>query len=114
MVDFSLRQLTYFLAVAEAGSIAAAAARLHVTATAVAASVTELERILGVQLLVRRRAHGASLTPSGSYLAARAAALLREADELSLSVAGRGTELAGPLTLGCYVTLSPTVLPLAH
>ncbi|EMY33030.1 transcriptional regulator [Arthrobacter crystallopoietes BAB-32] len=106
-----MRQLAYFTAVAEAGSISAAAARLHVSQTAVAAAVTELEKIFRTQLTVRRKAHGVSLTPAGSYLQARAAELLRAAEELELRAGSGGRELAGPLVIGCYQTVAPTILP---
>lgn len=112
MADYTLRQLDYFVAVAEAGSISGAAAKLRVTPTAVASALTELERALRTQLLVRRKAHGVSLTPTGVFLRKRAVILLRDAEELRLATASAGTELSGPLTLGCYVTISPTILPL--
>lgn len=111
MARYTLRQLAYFVAVADAGTIAAAADELHVSQTAVAAAVKELERIFGTQLTVRRKAHGVSLTPAGRQLHARAAAFLREAEELELSTSSGGGELAGPLVVGCYLTLAPTVLP---
>ncbi|NMR28360.1 LysR family transcriptional regulator [Arthrobacter sp. SF27] len=108
---YTLRQLSYFAAVAEAGTISAAAAKLHVSQTAVAAAVTELERIFKTQLTVRRKAHGVSLTPVGTYLYAQAAELLRSAEELELNASSGGRELAGPLVIGCYATVAPTVLP---
>ena len=111
MPGYTLRQLAYFVAVAEAGSISAAAVKLHVTPTAVASALTDLERVLRTQLMVRRKAHGVVLTPTGTFLSERASALLRDADELELAAAGGGTELAGPLCLGCYVTIAPTIVP---
>lgn len=111
MARYTLRQLAYFAAVAEAGTIAAAADELRVSPTAVAAAVSELERIFRTQLTVRRKAHGVSLTPAGSHLYARAATLLRDAEELELSATSGGEELAGPLVVGCYLTVAPTILP---
>lgn len=111
VADYTLRQLDYFVAVADAGSISGAAAQRRVTPTAVASAITELERILRTQLFVRRRAHGVTLTPTGAYLQKRAAILLRDAEELRLAAASGGTELAGPLAVGCYVTVSPTIVP---
>jgi DNA-binding transcriptional LysR family regulator len=108
---YTLRQLAYFTAVAEAGTISAAADELRVSPTAVAAAIGELERIFRTQLTVRRKAHGVSLTPAGSHLYSRAALLLREAEELELSATSGGQELAGPLVVGCYLTVAPTVLP---
>jgi DNA-binding transcriptional LysR family regulator len=112
MPAYTLRQLAYFVAVADAGSISGAAATLHVTPTAVASAMTDLERVLRTQLMVRRKAHGVALTPTGAFLHERARRLLRDADELELAAASGGTELAGPLVLGCYVTVAPTIVPM--
>ena len=112
MAAYTLRQLEYFLAIAEAKSISAAAQTLHVTPTAVASALNELERVLRTQLVVRRKAHGITLTPTGSYLFQRVTPLLREADEVELAIASKGTELVGPLSVGCYSTIAPTVAPL--
>jgi len=112
VATYTLRQLAYFVAVAEAGSISGAAAALHVTPTAVASAMTDLERVLRTQLMVRRKAHGVALTPTGAFLHERARTLLRDADELELATASGGTELAGPLVLGCYVTIAPTIVPM--
>jgi DNA-binding transcriptional LysR family regulator len=109
--EFSLRQLAHFVAVAEEGTISAAAERLFMSQSAVSASVTELERALGADLCVRRRAQGVFLTPMGKLLLERARRLLAEAAELTYAVRGDGTGLVGPLVVGCFVTLGPTVLP---
>lgn len=111
MARYTLRQLGYFLAVAETGTISDAAVQLHVSQSAVASALTELERVLKAQLCIRRKAHGITLTPTGRFLMQRARALLKDADELELTTAGRGEKLAGPLAVGCYVSLAPTVLP---
>ena len=111
MARYTLRQLAQFVAVADAGAISAAALKLHLSQGAVNAAVTELEKIFKVQLLVRRKAHGVALTPAGKHLYGRARLLLADAEELELSASSGGLELAGPLVIGCYLTLAPTVLP---
>ncbi|WP_212746919.1 LysR substrate-binding domain-containing protein [Sinomonas gamaensis] len=108
---FTLRQLSYLIGVADTGSISAASARLHVTQTAVGAALNDLERALGTQLLVRRRAHGALLTPAGQYVCDRARTLLGEAADLELSARDAGKALRGPVALGCYSTLAVTLIP---
>jgi DNA-binding transcriptional LysR family regulator len=108
---FTLRQLGYLLAVAETGSISAAAGRLHVTQTAVGSALTDLEHALGAQLLVRRRAHGAVLTPAGQYVCDRARGLLADAAELESSALDAGATLRGPVALGCYSTIAVTLIP---
>lgn len=110
MARSTLRQLECFVAVAERGSIAAAAEALHVSESAIAGALNGLERALGTQLTIRRKAHGVTLTPSGSYVLAQARGLLHGAGDLELHAANAGAELRGSLMLGCYLTLAPTVL----
>ena len=64
--EFSLRQLAHFVAVAEEGSISAAAERLFMSQSAIAGSITELDRGLGADLCVRRRAQGVFSPPRAS------------------------------------------------
>ncbi|MGH2602291.1 MAG: LysR substrate-binding domain-containing protein [Dehalococcoidia bacterium] len=108
---FSLRQLWYFVAAAEAGTISAAADKLHVSQSAVSLALNELERALKVQLCVRRKAHGITLTPTGTQALRQARSLLRQAAELEADSTSGAEELTGRLALGCYLTLAPTVLP---
>ena len=107
---FSLRQLEYFVAIAEAGTLSKAAERLHVSQPGLSQALTDLERALDVQLAVRRKAHGVTLTTSGTQVLRYARDLLHRADDLE-SVASGGDALTGTLSLGCYVTLAPTQLP---
>lgn len=108
---YSLRQLTYFVAVAETGTISQAAQRLHASQSAVSLAVNELERGLRSQLCVRRKAHGVVLTPTGTEVLRQARTLLGRAEELQAVASGQGAGLSGPLGIGCYLTLAPTVLP---
>lgn len=111
MPTFNLIQLQYFCSVAETGSFAGAGIRENVSATAIAASISQLERAMKSQLCVRRRAHGVDLTPNGRLLLDEARALLKAAEEVDLKVAGQGKELVGPITVGCYPTFAPTLIP---
>ena len=109
--NLSFRRLAHFVAVAETGTISAAAELLFMSQSAVSESVSELERTLGTPLFIRRRGRGVTLTPTGSELLERAKLLLDEAAELDHLARGRGQELVGPLAVGCFVTLAATVLP---
>jgi DNA-binding transcriptional LysR family regulator len=109
--ELSLRQLAHFVAVAEEGTISGAAERLYMSQSALSGSITELERALGADLLVRRRAQGVSITPLGVMILDRAKRLLADAAELAYLARGDGHDLVGPLVVGCFVTLAPTVLP---
>ncbi|GAA3216087.1 LysR substrate-binding domain-containing protein [Microbacterium terregens] len=108
--DFSLRQLQYFVTTAEEGSVTAAAELLYVSPTAVSLSLTQLEKLLGTELLIRRRAHGAALTPLGESLLPHARAVLAAASRLVDEV-GVGGELRGSVAVGCFPSMGPTMLP---
>ncbi|OUM44711.1 LysR family transcriptional regulator [Arthrobacter agilis] len=105
-----MRQLEAFVAVADSGSISAAAEALHVSQSAISGSVNSLEHVFDAQLTIRRKAHGVTLTAAGQYVLGRAKSLLNAASDLELHAANAGAELRGSLTLGCYLTLAPTVL----
>jgi DNA-binding transcriptional LysR family regulator len=108
---FSLRQLGYFICVAECGSVAGAAEALHISASAVSDAIRDLERELNAPLLLRRKGHGVALTSIGAALVPRARALLADASDLRSGLHGIGDELSGHLTVGCMSTLAPFLLP---
>jgi DNA-binding transcriptional LysR family regulator len=73
-----LRQLEYFLAIAEEGSFTSAAARLYMGQSSLSAALLGLERELGTQLFIRGR-HGSELTDAGRALLEPARAAVAEA-----------------------------------
>jgi DNA-binding transcriptional LysR family regulator len=80
-MNFDLRDLELFVAVADAGSIARAAERSHTVASAVSKRVSDLEEVFGCALLVRA-AKGVELTAAGHALLVRARVLLHQAAQL--------------------------------
>jgi DNA-binding transcriptional LysR family regulator len=97
-----LRQLEYFVAVAEEGSFTRGARRLRVAQSAVSATVQKLERELGMPLFSREAA-GVLLTDAGTALLPEARGLLsaeRRARDTVEQVRGglRGTIRMGTLT----------------
>lgn len=109
--DFSLRQLEYFVAVASTGSMSAAAVQCHASQAGISSSIADLERRLGVQLLVRRRSKGVYLTEAGTRILEQAQAMLAQAEDLRASAKAEKGRLAGRLTIGCYATLTPFLIP---
>lgn len=109
--DYTLRQLEYFVAVAESGSVTGAAQRVHLSQSAMSTALSDLERVLGVQLLVRHHARGVSLTAAGEDLLSDARALLRQAQELESAATQHGSGVTGRVTLGCFAILAPYVMP---
>ena len=107
----TLRQAWHFVVAAESGTLAEAARRLHMAPSAVSTSVAELERAVGSELLVKRRAKGVALTATGREVLAMARDLLRLADSIAALSREDRSELRGPLTVGCDITLGPTIIP---
>ncbi|MEO9248735.1 LysR substrate-binding domain-containing protein [Citricoccus nitrophenolicus] len=105
----TLRQLEHFCAVARTGSISAAAAELRVSRTSVTEALDTLERIAGTVLCRRSKAEGVVLTASGEDFFIRARSVLDQALDLEMPDGDR--QLGGTLTIGCFRSLAPTVLP---
>jgi DNA-binding transcriptional LysR family regulator len=108
---YTLRQLRYFVAAADGGSVTAAARACHVAQPSVSTALAQLEAGLGVQLFIRHHAQGLSLTPAGRRLVGDARSLLSHADGLRAAARGLGEGLAGTLDVGCFVTFAPFVVP---
>ncbi len=108
---FTLRQLEYFVSVADEGTMAAAAEQHHISQSAVSLAISELERALGVQLFVRRKARGTELTGAAREVLPEARRLLEHAAEVQSTARSVGLSVSGDLVLGCYPTLTPFVLP---
>ena len=74
-----LRHLRYFRAVAESGGFREAARRLHVVQPALSQTVSDLERELGVKLLVRN-SRAVRLTAEGEIFLQEVKQILEHAD----------------------------------
>jgi DNA-binding transcriptional LysR family regulator len=95
-----LRQLGYFVAVAEERNFTRAAERLLVAQPAVSRQVRLLERELGAQLF-ERTPRDVILTDAGSALLPRARDALAAVDSGRAEVAAAAGVLRGALTIGC-------------
>jgi LysR family transcriptional regulator, benzoate and cis,cis-muconate-responsive activator of ben and cat genes len=89
-----LRQLRYFVAVAEEGNISRAANKMFLTQPALSRQIKALEEEIG-QCLLERQAHSIRLTLIGEALLREARELLQHADQMLKRVraAGRGLRL---------------------
>jgi len=105
-----IRQLRYFVRVAELRSFTRAAEDLRIAQPALSRQVRLLEEEFGLSLL-HRHGRGVELTDAGAALLARSAGLIRDFDRLTRDLhaqAGR-TELQGSMTLGVPISLSRLV-----
>lgn len=85
-----VKQIEYFLRIAELGSINKAAADLRMAQPSLSRWISQLEREIGTTLLVRTRS-GVRLTDAGQMLADRARPVLRELEVLRADVGERGS-----------------------
>ena len=108
---FTLTQLRYFAAVADAESMTVASERLLVTQSAVSTAIAELERSLGVQLFVRQKRRTLALTPAGRQFSQELRSFLEHADSLYESAQGLAGSLTGELRVGVFAPLAPVRLP---
>lgn len=107
-LDWSLMQT--FLAVAETGSLSAAARRLGSSQPTVGRHVQALEDSLGVTLF-HRQSHGMSLTDAGAALVPEAQVMRTAASKIALGAAGTSQSLAGTVRVTASVFVSHHVLP---
>lgn len=109
-----LKQLAYFVAIVEEGTLSAAAKRLHVAQPPVSYQLKLLEEEFGVQLVVRgpRRI---SLTDAGKVLYMRARSILNMTDTTQTVMADLCAGHTGTLSIGtkfssAAVLLSPPMV----
>jgi len=102
--------LRYFLAVAETGSLSAAAKRLRVSQPTVGRRIAALEEEIGTRLFDRagRRLRA---TPAADGLLEGARRMAQEVDAAARRFAGRDRELSGPVRLSCTEGLGARWLP---
>jgi DNA-binding transcriptional LysR family regulator len=98
-VDVDTRLLRYFLAVADAGSLTAAATVLFVSQPALTKQIGRLEAQLGVALFTRSR-DGMALTEAGQALARRAPALLSAYEQAVRETRSAASRAARVLRVG--------------
>jgi DNA-binding transcriptional LysR family regulator len=98
-----LRQLRYFVAVAETGNISRAAQKIFLTQPALSRQIQALEAEIG-QCLLERRANSVGLTPAGEVMLREARDLLRQAEQAVERVKAAGT--GGRLRIGYAPSLA--------
>ena len=105
-----LRQLRYFVAVAEELHFGHAAQRLRIAQPALSRQIQALEKDLLVQLLFRNRRR-VQITPAGQVFLERARQILARADEAVLAAQRVGGGVSGTLNLGFVGSATYDVLP---
>lgn len=106
----TLTQLRTFLAVADTGSVRAAAERLFVSQPAVSAGVSALEKDLGVALLARH-GRGLRLTDAGRQFADAVRACLGLLDHAIRSASSADAPESGVVQVMAVTTAAERLLP---
>ena len=107
-LDWSL--IRSFLAVAETGSLSAAARATGISQPTLGRHIREAEAVLKVQL-VTRVAQGLHLTEAGQALLAPARAMRQAAADLGMAAAGRAAGLDGTVRITASKVVSHAFLP---
>jgi DNA-binding transcriptional LysR family regulator len=105
-----LRHLRYFRAVAEELHFGRAAERLHIAQPPLSQQIRQLERELGVTLLVRST-RKVELTPAGSAYLNRAVAILDAVDDATEQAQRIAEGVEGRLAIGCVGSATYSLLP---
>jgi DNA-binding transcriptional LysR family regulator len=109
-MNLELRQLRYFVTVAEELHFGRAATRLHMTQPPLSQTIIALEELLGAPLFLRNR-RGVALTPAGGALLPEARRMLAQGEQLPELVRRAASGEAGRLALAFVSSADYSVLP---
>jgi len=108
-VAFTIRQLHYFVAVADQGSVSRAAHTLAISQSAVTEAIKELEADLGVELF-ERHARGLNITHKGHQFLRHATNILSSVSDARRAFADSPEAASGRLQLGVTSMVAGYVL----
>lgn len=106
---FSLRQLQYFVTVAERSSVSSASRALSISQSAVTEALRDLEHDVGFAL-VERKARGVELTLKGHQFLSHARKILADVADARRALRAEGGQVTGRLHLGVTPLVSGYVL----
>ncbi|KZS51789.1 MULTISPECIES: LysR family transcriptional regulator [Rhizobium] len=106
---FTLRQVQYFVAVAEQGSVTRAAQNLSISQSSVTEALKELETDLGVELF-ERHPRGLTITHNGHQFLRHATKILASVSDARTSFSGQQSTLSGTLNIGVTSLVAGYVL----
>lgn len=109
-MNYSLRQLRVFVAVAQQGSFSRAGQLIGLSQSAVSHSIKELEAEMGIRLL-DRTTREVLLTEAGEQLASRLERLLEELNNTLLDVRSYGQQRSGTVRVAASQTVSAHLMP---
>ncbi len=109
-----IRQLRYFIAIAESGSLSAAASRLHIAQPSLSQHLVNMEQELDVKLVVRSP-RGSTLTAEGEVLLAHATDICDRLKRCLTQMRELSSEISGTVRFGMPPSSSMVMsVPLAE
>jgi len=107
-----LRQLRYFVAIAEHGTFSKAASKVHIAQSALSHQLAQLEAELGATLFMRSR-RGVTMTEAGALFHVHALSILRQVADAQASVSSLIKAPSGRVIFGLPHSISHALaLPL--
>lgn len=106
------RQLTYVVAVADHGSISAAADFLAISQPAISAAIQKVETEYQLKLFNRERPHRLVLSPVGRRFVAQAKRFLENAQEFDNDARNLRQTPRGVIDVGCFLPTAAFIVPI--
>jgi DNA-binding transcriptional LysR family regulator len=110
-VNFTLKQLRYFVLTAELKSVTQASQKAHISQPSLSSAIAELEAVFDTKLFTRHHAKGLSLTTVGHQIFLEAKRLLGQSERFDQISRELVHGLCGAVDVGCLLTLAPLVMP---
>ena len=107
-----LKQMQYFLCLAQEGNVTRAARQLNIVQPALSMQIAKLEKSLDKKLFYRA-SRGMSLTAAGEALAQRVAPIMTEIDRVRDVMAQLDGEVSGRVNIGMITSAAQSTLPVS-
>lgn len=107
-----LKQMQYFLSLAQEGNVTRAARQLNIVQPALSMQIGRLEKSLGKQLFYRT-SQGMSLTPAGETFARLVAPIVQDIDRAADQMAQLDGKISGRVSIGMITSAAQSTLPVS-
>lgn len=105
----TLRQMEYFVATAESGSIIVASEKIHISSPSISAAIAHMETELNAQLFIRQHAKGLVLTEIGEQVKEACKVILSQSSDLYAMSADFTGAMRGNIKVGCFSAFAPFI-----
>ena len=105
-----LKQMQYFLCLAQEGNVTRAARQLNIVQPALSMQIAKLEKSLGKRLFYRG-SRGMSLTPAGEALAQRITPIMTDIERVRDEIAELDGKVSGRVSIGMITSAAQSTLP---